>query len=320
MATGSWPVLCAAFAAVIAITPGPAAAQGKHAIAAGWEQEVNWLPAPDRTLGLYLPSPQPPSIFILGDGSWPPPPLVPIANLRAQDVTRFGDKSLENVIRTDERYGHDGFFEPPRGWAYWNYLERPQPIQNPNLWPDMQATYFFHQFVMPAGSTMTLRGEYPHVRYLQFALYKAERDTFVSIGEDLAGDEIEPDPGSTNPFRVGADHLAEKRNFTLRIVAENAPLNKAQRAPNTLYVGRDGAEIQGSIRIYLPDQGWRCWVGSGNIAFRWARAADLRSHASRRYATIGGRGSETVRSSDDHQYRTSLYRRAVGTVGPRQGQ
>ena len=35
---------------------------------------------------------------------------------------RFGDRSLESTIRTDERYGHDGLFQGPRGWVYWNYL------------------------------------------------------------------------------------------------------------------------------------------------------------------------------------------------------
>ncbi len=64
---------------------------------------------------------------------------------------------------------------------------------------------------------------YPHARYFQFALYKAERGTFVSIGEALAGQDIEPDAGSTNPFKVGANRLAEPRNFTLRIVAKDRP-------------------------------------------------------------------------------------------------
>lgn len=31
---------------------------------------------------------------------------------------RFGDRSLEGTIRTDERFGHDGLFQGPRGWVY----------------------------------------------------------------------------------------------------------------------------------------------------------------------------------------------------------
>src|SRR5262245_12233246 len=129
----------------------------------------------------------------------------------AQVSDRFADRSLESTIRTDERYGHDGLFQGPRGWCYWNYLERPKPIQNPNLWPDMKSTYFIGCFAMPAGSSLTLRGRFPYARFFEFAPYKQERKTFVATGEPLRGPEIEPDSGSSNPFRVGADRLAVKR-------------------------------------------------------------------------------------------------------------
>ena len=170
-------------------------------------------------------------------------------------VKRLGDKSLENIIRTDERYGHDGLFKGPRGWGYWNHLENPKPIQNPNLWPDVSSTYFFSQMAMPPGSIVTLRTAYPRARYFQFQLYRAERNTFVAIGEAFAGHEIEPDPGSSNPFRVGANRLAEPRDFTLRLRAVDAPADPKLREKNTLYAGHDGGELQGVIRIYLSDQG-----------------------------------------------------------------
>src|SRR6266851_8564346 len=150
----------------------------------------------------------------------------------AQHTDRYGDQQLEATIRTDERYGHDGLFQGPRGWHYWIYLQDPKPIQNPNLWTDTQSTYFFSRMAIPAGSSVTLRGNYPNVRYFQFALYKAERNTFVSIGEEFAGQEIEPDPGSTNPFKVGANRLAQPRNFTLRILAADPPSDPKRRDTN----------------------------------------------------------------------------------------
>lgn len=182
------------------------------------------------------------------------PPRAPNKGTTAPVDTRFGDQSFESTIRTDERYGHDGLFQGPRGWSYWNYLDRPKPIQNPNLWPDMRSTYFIGRFAMPAGSTLTLRGRYPHARYFQLALYQAERNTFVAFGESLAGFQIEPDPGSINPFVVGAERLSTKRDFTIRILAEEAPKDASRRAKNTLYVGRSGRDMQAAIRIYLPDQ------------------------------------------------------------------
>lgn len=121
---------------------------------------------------------------------------------------------------------------------------------------DTQSTYFLSHFVMPAESTLTFHSRIPRARYFQFALYKAEHNTFVSIGEALRGPDIEPDAGSVNPFRVGADRHADNRDCTLRIVAEDPPNDPARHEANTMYVGRDGGELQGVIRIYLPDNGW----------------------------------------------------------------
>jgi hypothetical protein len=226
----------------------------------GKDKEPNWLPAPNGpmfvVMRLYWPKTESPSVLPLGQGTWKPPGIIPVGNLRAEDVTRFGDKSLETVIRTDERYGHDGLFQGPRGRGYWNYLEYPRPIQNPNLWPDSQSTYFIGRLALPAGASLTMHFTYAHARYFQFALYKAERGTFVSIGEALAGQEIEPDPGSSNPFLVGANRLAEPRDFTLRILTEDAPADPNSREKNVLYAGKDGGELEGVIRIYLSDEGW----------------------------------------------------------------
>jgi hypothetical protein len=128
---------------------------------------------------------------------WKPPPVVWVSPARkAPGVKRFGYRSLENTVRTDERYGHDGLSQGPRAWNYWNEVEHPKPIQNPNLWPDSKSTYFFSQFSTPAGSTLALHCKYPYARYHKFALYTAQGNTYVPINEALAAQEIEPDPGS----------------------------------------------------------------------------------------------------------------------------
>lgn len=123
---------------------------------------------------------------------------------------------------------------------------------------------------MPAGSSLTLHFTYPHARYFQFALYRWQRNTFVAT-DAIAGPEIEPDAGSTNAFRVGANRLAERRNFTLRILAGAAPADPKQRAPNAVYAGKGGGEIEGVIRIYLPDQG-SDGTGWGPAAASWGAA------------------------------------------------
>lgn len=48
---------------------------------------------------------------------------------------RVGNKSFENVVRTDERYGHDGLWLGPRGRDYGALLEHPKPYQIANLCP-----------------------------------------------------------------------------------------------------------------------------------------------------------------------------------------
>ncbi|ODS00277.1 hypothetical protein AUC68_01115 [Methyloceanibacter methanicus] len=182
-------------------------------------------------------------------------------------MRRLGDKSLETVIRTDQRYGGHPFFQGPRGWPYWNFLEYPKPIQDPNLWPDMQSTYFLTRFALPSGATLTLRGPYPRARYFKLALYKAEHGTFVSIGEDLAGWDIAPDPGSTNPFVPGNYRLGEPRDYTVSILAEDPPDDPKFREANTMYGGRSGGDLQMVLRIYLSDQGsdgagWGPWASA----------------------------------------------------------
>jgi hypothetical protein len=226
----------------------------------GKDKVSNWLPAPDGpmfvVMRLYWPSTEEPSVYPLGEGKWSPPGIMPIRNLNEVGVKRFGDKSVENVARTDTRYGHDGLFQGPRGWSYWTKLENPRPIQNPNLWPDGQSTYFIGRLALPAGSSLDIDFAFPHSRYFQFALYTWNGQTFISTGEAFAGKNIEPNPGSTNPFRVGADRLAEKRDFTLQILAEDAPKDPKNRATNTLYAGSEGQDLQFVTRIYLADAGY----------------------------------------------------------------
>lgn len=225
----------------------------------GADLESNWLPAPNgpifMVMRLYWPKTEEPSVLPPGKGTWQPPAIVPVANKKAEKVNRPGNKSYENVVRTDERYGHDPLFQGPRGWSYWNFLEYAKPIQNPNLWPDTQSTYFLSRFAMPAGSTLTFAGSFPQARYFKYALYVSERNTFVSTGESLTAKDIVPDKGSTNPYEVGGNRLADHRDYTLSIVAEDAPADVTQRKPNTMYAGTSGAELQLVIRVYLPDQG-----------------------------------------------------------------
>lgn len=177
---------------------------------------------------------------------------------------RPGGKTREIVLETDEKFGNDGLWLGPRGRDYGELLPNPKPYQYANLYPDPNSTYFFCQLDMPEGSEFTIRGQYPHCRYFQVALYLADPEMggFTATGEKFVDHFIEPDPGSVNPFVPGADRTVENRDYTLRILREDIPEDDADREPNTLYASREG-EFQAVYRVYQPDQGYLGDAGAG---------------------------------------------------------
>ncbi len=89
------------------------------------------------------------------------PPFTLEKRSAAKHIDRYGDLPLGAVIGTDERYNNNSLFQGPRGWDYWNLLEKPMVYQDPNLWPDKRPTYFIGQLQMPPGSDLTIRGRFP---------------------------------------------------------------------------------------------------------------------------------------------------------------
>jgi hypothetical protein len=85
---------------------------------------------------------------------------------------------------------------------------------------------------MPAGSVLTIRGRYPYCRYFQFALYRADPDMggYTATGEKFVDHQIEPDPGSVNPFVPGADRRAADRGYTIRIANGHGADDQALQA------------------------------------------------------------------------------------------
>ena len=182
------------------------------------------------------------------------------------NATRAGDKSREVIYATELRYGNDPFFLGPRGRIFNSCLVNPKPWQKANLYPDLQATYWIGALKLPAGAVLSINGQYPHARYFGVALYRKEGNNIIATDQALIDEQLQPDPGSTNPYRVGADRLSNRRNFTLRIAAKDVPANKDQVEANTLYAGSAGGIVSYVLRVYLPDVGYD---GSG-----WQKLAE----------------------------------------------
>ncbi len=164
------------------------------------------------------------------------------------------------AVETNEKYGHDCFWAPPKGMDYGD-LPGALPIQKPNLYPDVGSTYFVAQYVLPEGASLTLKGEFPHERYMSFTMFKPLGGGQIGPGDNIRDEEIVPDKGSKNPFIPGTNRNVKKRSYKVHVVRGEVP---ARPAKNTLYTGQTDPtdRIGMSQRNYLPDKGL---LGTGGV-------------------------------------------------------
>ncbi|WP_370247800.1 hypothetical protein [Nocardioides sp.] len=121
--------------------------------------------------------------------------------------------------------------------------------------PDEGAIYFATTYPAVPGLRLRVEGRFPFARYASFNAYDPTLRPIAAIADV----EIRPDAGSSNPFLPNARRAAKDRDYTV-FVEFTAPPKPADRAPNTMYVGRgqNGEPLLGGLfmyRIYLPDTG-----------------------------------------------------------------
>jgi hypothetical protein len=89
--------------------------------------------------------------------------------------------------------------------------------------PDPKVTYLFLGTALaPFGSKLVMEGEFPHCRFFSVQVtapldgkeYYAQRQ-FGAAEVSIIDADMEPLPGHTNPFRVGADRNATQRKYRL---------------------------------------------------------------------------------------------------------
>lgn len=108
------------------------------------------------------------------------------------------------------------------------------------------ANFWMTAIAIPPGGSIRIKGKYPHSRYISFNLYSP---TFKPIGV-LSDIDIQPDPGSINPFLAGADRNAQQRDYSLRVLPQYPPA--VGREANTLYNYLPLAGISPNIEDLLP--------------------------------------------------------------------
>lgn len=172
-------------------------------------------------------------------------------------------------------------FEPdvPIENCFWKMTVGADPYHNA-FYPDQQTSYPTALFSLPRDKKLALpgkgrdkkgyvkiTGEFPHARSMTFSAYFYDPDsaTLVSGDHQIVDYEIEPDEGSTNPFRDGAKRTDDNRSYTLKWVPETLPDKEEDREPNTLYLGRKEFPNIGYIvvmRVYVADQGTNLFGGT----------------------------------------------------------
>jgi hypothetical protein len=172
--------------------------------------------------------------------------LPPMPPERAMDIHRKDSVARNNAIRT--------CFWPGPKLRPGFYSTDPDDYGIENQLPDTMNTFSTAWFKIPAGAKIVVKGEFPHMRHWSFTTY-----TESGVPRDVMDDDqIEPDPGSFNPFRPDVPRDASPRRYTFAIASGNPPTPRPQ---NTVYTLADpGVAIGMHMRNYVPDRS-ADWVG-----------------------------------------------------------
>ncbi len=144
----------------------------------------------------------------------------------------------------------------------------------PGYFPDPHCTYIvLPNLFAPFGSKVIVEGQFPHSRFFDIQAtpsFHPEAYRYVGFGAPevpILDADIEPLPGHTNPFRVGANRNATKRGYRVTFeLAQGNPveLNRAYRPP----FWRDGGNTRTASAIQYQGP-WGLGQGGGHGRGPW---------------------------------------------------
>ncbi len=146
--------------------------------------------------------------------------------------------------------------------------------------PDPHCTYLLLPYIAPLGAKLVIEGEFPHCRFMDFQVpipYNPRFPAFEGAGVmevPLVDVDIEPEPGSVNPFRVGANRNAVNRRYRVEfLLTEGDPVSLNEKiAPGSMTDRPIAFRGKGNLRVggaFVETGAW----GKGAIipAMLWLR-------------------------------------------------
>jgi len=126
--------------------------------------------------------------------------------------------------------------------------------------PDPNVTYLVGSMYAPFGSKVLIEGQFPHARFFDIQASPPFWPENYRYGQvfgvpeiPIVDVDINPEPGHTNPFRVGADRRAEKRRYAVTFnltTGDPTVLEPAFQPPN--YRAPGNTRVAGGIQYQGP--------------------------------------------------------------------
>jgi hypothetical protein len=134
----------------------------------------------------------------------------------------------------------------------WTHEIAPDRVRSP-VQMDIHAAYRIFAFKSDGSIGYRVRSQFPHAAFLSYTLYK---DALVYAA--LLDRDIEPDPGSSNPFREGELVDAADRAYTITVLPDGAVPDGSVANPIFMPPRARHAGLVTLVlvqRIYLPEPG-----------------------------------------------------------------